>query len=658
MKEGKNKWTITPGINEILLGIIVIVGAILRFWNYSQLPFSYDEFSALFRTRFDNLSDLFEYGVKTTDTHPPGIQVFMFFWVKLFGESEMAVKLPFIHLGLLAIILAYKVGKQWFNPTVGLFAALFLSVLQYPITYSQFARPYISGLFFSLLLVWFWTNVVFYPEKKKTLNRIGFIVSGVLCVYDHHFCLLLAGLIGISGFFYIKRKYLKSYLLICGAIVVLYLPNLPIFFYQLNRGGVEGWLGKPKPGFIIAYFTYILHFSWLLYGLTFLIIILSFVFFARNLRETNKFRFLALAWFSITYLTGYFYSVYINAVLQYSVLIFVFPFMVFLILSFYRDVAYWIKISVIVTFMAAGIYTLIYERQHYRIMYQSAFKEILIETDSVRKANKDKTITTVLHMSEKVRDYYDDRFSFDTAGINNLDSIGDFIHFREFVNNQNSDLFILGWCYIPNIEYRPIVEERYPYLLEKNCWFTGEFFVYSKDKPDDPNYIFADTILFSSIDTFDTLSAGWEDVVLSYQLTPGVNYKEDKILRFNKEFAYSPKFSAKLKDITSNMSNEVFISVDTYVPIKMVNPVIICEFIKDGKVLDWRSANVSDFVDAPLKRLKAYLGLRLADLQIHDPDTEIWVYFWNKNLEEVYIDDFRIEVRSGNPVFYGLYRKL
>ncbi len=83
-----------------LLGIIVAAGVILRFYDYSQLPYGYDEFSALFRTRFSNFNDLIKYGVVASDTHPAGVQVFLFLWVKLFGESEMVVKLPFMLCGL------------------------------------------------------------------------------------------------------------------------------------------------------------------------------------------------------------------------------------------------------------------------------------------------------------------------------------------------------------------------------------------------------------------------------------------------------------------------------------------------------------------------------------------------------------------------------
>jgi uncharacterized membrane protein len=658
MKEGKRKWIKNPGTDRILLALIVVTGAVLRLWDYRDLPFSFDEFSALFRTRFDHFTDLIEHGVKTSDTHPPGIQVFLYFWVKIFGESEMVVKFPFVIFGVLAIIMTFKVGKLWFNSTVGLFAAAFLSVLQYPVTYSQFARPYASGLFFSLLMVWFWTYIVFNPEKKKLRNHLGFIISASLCTYNHHFTLFLSALVGISGFFFLKRKYLKPYLLSCCMIILLYIPNLPIFYYQLQRSGVGEWLNKPDSGFMIDYLSYILHFSPVIYQLTTIIIILSFVLFTRDFQRSHKFRILAFSWFAVTYLTGYYYSVYVNAVLQYSVLIFVFPFLVIFALSIYREVADYIKLPIVIIFMTAAIFTLVTGRRHYQLQYNSPYKEILKQVDSIRMAYRDKRITTVLNLPLKIREYYDRKYGFDSNGIVSLDSLAGFNDFRRFVYDQQTEMFLLGWSNIPHTEYKLIVEEMYPYLLEKKEWFTGEFYVYSRKRPIDPDYIFPDSIFYTSLNTFDTLTTGWEEVALPYQLTPGVNYKEDKILGFNKDFEYSPKFRAKLLNMIKSYDNELIISVDAYIPLKMANPVIVCEFRTGNKAQYWLSANISDFVDAPLKRLPVYLSVRLADLNINIPETEVWIYFWNKDLSEIYLDDFKVEVREGNNMYYGLYRKL
>jgi len=131
-----------------LILIIILTGAVLRFWRLSEIPFTYDEFSAIFRTQFATFHELIEKGVKI-DTHPAGVQVFLFYLVKLFGISEAIVKTPFILFGLLSVWLVYLIGKDWFSPATGLVSASFVSFLQFPVMYSQIARPYASGFVFA-----------------------------------------------------------------------------------------------------------------------------------------------------------------------------------------------------------------------------------------------------------------------------------------------------------------------------------------------------------------------------------------------------------------------------------------------------------------------------------------------------------------------------
>jgi hypothetical protein len=643
--------------DHLLLLIILIAGAFLRFWNYSNLPYSFDEFSALFRTRFDNFSDLIKYGVVTTDTHPAGVQVFLYYWTKLFGESERVVKLPFILFGLGAIIYGYKVGKLWFNSTVGLFTALFLSVLQYPITYSQFARPYSSGLFLSLLMVWFWTHTVFYPDKKSKINRIGFVISAVLCAYNHHFSMFLAVLAGLSGLFFIKWKNLLAYLLLCFSAIVLYLPHISILLSQMQKGGVEEWLGKPTPGFILDYLGYILHFSKALYGLTVVLIVGGIFLFSQKIRETNKFRLLAFLWFLITFLVGYFYSVYVNALLQYSVLIFVFPFLVLFVFSFYRDIHNLLKIAITIVFMGAAIFTLIHERQHYYIMYHSVYRELLVESEKITQENPGKKVAMIIYEPENIRKYYVKQLPINDSNFIYINSTSDFVQFRELINQQDADLLVLGLSLSPNIEYKSIAEERYPYLIKKINWFKGDLCVYSKILPDADIEVEKQNVKYYSLNTFDRQIESW-DPVLTDLIVKRDDFGDSSLLFINGGITYSPSFKAKLNMLSNNNTDEIWISVDLYLTDKVVNPALVCDFVSPGKKHHWHAMNVADFITEPGKSMKAYCTVKLVDLDVVDPETEVNIYLWNRNQEEFYIDNFKIEVREGNPLIYGLFEKI
>ena len=144
MKEFIRKFPLSNKYEYYLLSIIILVGGFIRFWNYGDMPFMHDELSALSRLQFDNIFDVIKYGVMLGDTHPAGVQIFLYYWIKLGGTSEIWVKLPFILSGILSIWLVYKIGKLWFSSAVGLFASAMISTTQFFVMYSQIARPYSS----------------------------------------------------------------------------------------------------------------------------------------------------------------------------------------------------------------------------------------------------------------------------------------------------------------------------------------------------------------------------------------------------------------------------------------------------------------------------------------------------------------------------------
>ena len=118
------------------------MAAVLRIAGVWGMPFMHDEFSALFRLNFNSLSELIEKGVMP-DGHPAGVQVFLYFWSKVFGTSEMALKFPSLILGLASVALIFKIGSRIFNTQSAIFAATLAATTQFYIFYSHLARPYI-----------------------------------------------------------------------------------------------------------------------------------------------------------------------------------------------------------------------------------------------------------------------------------------------------------------------------------------------------------------------------------------------------------------------------------------------------------------------------------------------------------------------------------
>ena len=213
------------------------------------------------RLHYNSFSEVMEEGVKLNDMHPPGVQIFLYIWTAMFGVSEIMLRLPFVLFGIGSIYLLFLVAKNWFNTNVALLTAASFSTLVFPILYSQLARPYSPGMFFTLLAVYFWTKIILSQKENPVwTNYIGFTLAGTACLYIHYFSFLFIALVGIAGLFFIKGKKRLIYIA-CGALMLLLLfPSYSIFNYQLAIGGLGGsggWLGPPSSNTIFLFIQFI-----------------------------------------------------------------------------------------------------------------------------------------------------------------------------------------------------------------------------------------------------------------------------------------------------------------------------------------------------------------------------------------------------------------
>jgi len=618
---------------EWLLFLIILAGAILRFYNFTELPLTFDEFSALSRTHFNNFRDLIHYGVVTTDTHPAGVQVFMYYWVKLFGDNSMVVKLPFMIAGVLSIYYAYKIAADWFNPTVGIITALFLAFLQYPIYLTQMARPYASGLLLSILLVRYWSKAFIECPGKCYGQMAGFIIIAALCAYNHYFTLFFAGLVSISGFFVFKRVRLKFYLVSLALSVALYLPHLKIFFIQLAKGGVESWLAKPHPRFFIQYLEFILHFHPLMYIVAATLLLLSFVLMKKNLKKGNKYRWLIFSWILVTYSVSYFYSVYISAVLQYSVLLFTYPFLIMLLFSFIRDIPFKGKAAIVTIFGMVAIFTLVLGREHYSIFYNSGQREILRIAESKHTKLGD-NLTILEDMPPNINAYYFEKLNIDPAPFHNIDQMGGYKGVKEFLRKQRSEFLIIGWYDEKQINYLDVALEFYPYIIDKKNWFLCDYYLLSKKVNDIATFKPAERVVFDFKKNYTTGG-------------------RDEIIQSNQE--YFSLFEGNYTDVISHQYNNLYFTISAELD-NLTNDVLaVTEFREGDSIINWRSISFLNFIDTTGVPMDVHEGIKLLDLSLDVEKTQLKVYLWNKNKVRFGLHSFELTVREGNPILYSLY---
>jgi hypothetical protein len=621
--------------HTILLFVILLTASALRFWNLSQMPYMHDELSALTRTQYNSISDVILYGVYINDVHPPGTHVLLYYLVKLFGTGECFIKTPFILCGIFSILIAYKISKKWFNATVALITSAFMAVLQYMVMYSQLIRPYATGLFLSVLMVWCWSNFLFGKEHRKRW-MIGYILSSAGCAYDHHFAFLFAIVVGLSGIPFLTKDNWKEYILSGIFILVLYTPNLPILQFQFSQGGVDGWLGKPDSGWLYTFLKYIFHYSYWMYALVFALMMLSLFLYSRNLKESNKFRILCISWFIFMLLILYVYSIYRSPVLQYSSLIFPFPFLLMFLFSMFRELDAKKNTLMVCCILLMGTSSLTLERKHFDIFYRQPFQQHILTTEAVfqklKKSKKEVTVKVFVpfYLKSFLKQHYLDGrdWKFEADDYATQSNYPTAKAFRAFVYTRKTPYFIAGD--LP-LEYVEVIKERYPYLVMKDEGFTYSIACFSKEKT---NGIQEEKPLFKK------------------QLST-------EMISMDSTQEFGPSFSFKLRDIVYTRHTQAMVSVEMLTNDTLSDPVLVGTVESEGETIEWRGIGYSKFNNSRKQLNKVILPIPFTSFKFKQyPDAELKIYIWNKDKKALRADHLKIKVECSNPIIYALFEPL
>ncbi|WNJ20054.1 glycosyltransferase family 39 protein [Pontibacter sp. G13] len=621
-----------------VLLVIVLVGLLVRVAPLGDWPWTHDELSALSRLEYDTFGDLLEFGIKP-DGHPAGVQVFLYYWTGLFGTSAFAVKLPFLLMGLGSIVLVYRIGKRWFSPATGLFAAASLACLQFPVMYSLIARPYGSGLFLGLWMVDAWTGIV-WEHRQNRGSWVSFVLAGALCCYNHHFGLLFAAMVGLTGLGMIERPHRRSYLLAGAAIIGLYLPHVPIFISQLSQGGL-GWLAAPRSDFWQEHLAYAFHFHPAVYVVVSMIALLG-LWFSRHQRPISRMQWVALGWFVFPMAMGLVYSWMVQPVLQHSMLLFSFPALLWWIFSGIRQVPRAFLVVGLGVMMSVQIWTLMGHRSHGQLFGHQRYQELAREIEEQRQEVSDVLIFTGDNPA-----YHD--FVFGQMGVQ-VDHISVFdyalspVQFREMLRDHPGDRVLLG--HIP-LAYIPLAMDEFPYLAAKTIGAGYSF--HALDRRPEFGSAPSHTAIrwnlydphphgFNPLPQPDSTANGFGLLDSGTEWGPGMEWPLDSLAQTHHD----------VLDIT--------VAFDQSEPSELQ---LVTEIKRGDAILETRRTDLRNFwtpSNAEGFDLVSH-SIRLTDVFKSPSElsgTMFKVYLWNVGGQHVKLGELQVAMRAGNPKIYGL----
>jgi mannosyltransferase len=219
------------------LAAALLLAAALRLSTIDLQSFWYDEAFTPVRVLHASLSSTL-HGVVHTENSPPLWYLIAWLDVRLFGDGEIALRLPSALAGIALVAVAWGSGSELGGRRCALAAATLVAVNPLFVWYSQEARTYeLFALTSSLALL-----CCLRARRRPTAARMGaFALTGALALLTHYFSafLLSAMLLWLLSDRAARRAALAAAVLIAAVGAAL----LPLVIAQGGHGTqwIERW---------------------------------------------------------------------------------------------------------------------------------------------------------------------------------------------------------------------------------------------------------------------------------------------------------------------------------------------------------------------------------------------------------------------------------
>ncbi len=273
-------------LHYLILIIVIILGAILRFGNLDFKPLWMDEIITTIFSLGKNyqdlpldtifpltkLTDIFTYkpgiscsqiagNIASQSTHPPLFFCAMYVWLGWLQSVDMdwiwKVRSLSALSGVAGIFVIYWVNRIAFSPQAGIAAAACMAVSPFAVYLSQEARHYTFPMLLVSLALLGLIQIqkdIFKSQKVKLRVWFFWVIINSIALYAHYFCILaliaqiatiILLLVGQRCKIRLFKKACLALTLSTSGILIIYLPWLMIMFSHSNRSETD-WLQTPQ----------------------------------------------------------------------------------------------------------------------------------------------------------------------------------------------------------------------------------------------------------------------------------------------------------------------------------------------------------------------------------------------------------------------------
>lgn len=208
---------------------ILFAAVLVRSWALGSKSLWFDETFSVFVSRqpFLDIPRL----LSAYDAHPPLYYLLLHAWMRLFGSSETAIRVPSVTISLAVVLLTFLLARRLAGTGVGLLAGVLMAFSPFQVMAAREARMYPFLTAFILAASYaLWVAL----ERGRRRHWIAYGACMLLGFYTHNFAFLVAAAHALYVLrFHRKSPQLRAWALALAAAVILYLPWLPSVFPQL-----------------------------------------------------------------------------------------------------------------------------------------------------------------------------------------------------------------------------------------------------------------------------------------------------------------------------------------------------------------------------------------------------------------------------------------
>ena len=624
----------------LLLGL----GAALRLQGLFAWTITADELSALSRL-YPNFRVLWNTGI-APDGHPALVQLWLWCYTRLLGDSAFLLRLPFWLCGVLSLWVAFRLMQRWFGSPAALFVLASMALSQLFIRYSCLARPYAPGLLFTLLAASYWSRIALEGDRRWHVV-VALALSLVAAATTHYLSLMAAAIIAASGILVWRTDARKPLLWAYALALACFLPHLPLTLHQLSHGGVggpQGWLAPPTPAFLREFLFFLFNDN-VLVIIPFLVVGAASWYAPGITPETRTRMRLCLLWFFVPTAVAYAYSVWVNPILQHSGLLFTAP---FLIGAWFCRVPQAFNPRYVLTMLVlftASIYAFsvpmgkLFERRTFGV-----FTELAEEHNrDVQRCGKGMVLAIANVDGPFFLNYPHQHLGTEADyAVYHLEGTADVAALEPMLRTASMPFCSYSWSNTtPNWEVLGLIQEHYPYLIKKQWWFNSEHYLFAKQpQPDTLSWEVA----------FDEV-CGYNGIPADFQGQPDTaGLGAERGERLHADHPYSLTFSREVRRVLPNPSCHLVANVQFRFTEPLGEASLVMEVKRGDSLLVWENRPLGIFGrDTALHR--AWGWWRMPE-RVRAGDV-LRVYVWNNGGKPLILSRMQVQGRAGNPGLYG-----